>query len=208
MAARSEEKAKEAIKAINEKTGKEANLVFLPFDMTDLKSIKKAAETVKEKEDRLDIVVNNAGEPSSSILLAKSCARLTTLAFKGVMAWPYKIVNGVEVQFVRSHSHFFLPSSHSLILYTSFYSAVEPPRSLCLHPLSPSSPQEHCTTEWVDLSSHRQRLFPRSHFLSFEPRFLVYRGSEQRLRVYVVSLWAQQSCKYPLHDRSTRPPQE
>jgi len=86
LAARSEEKAKEAIKATNEKTGKEENLVFLPFDMTDLKSIKRAAETVKEKEDRLDIVVNNAG----------------------VMAWPYKIVNGVEVQFWNHLGHFAL----------------------------------------------------------------------------------------------------
>lgn len=88
LAARSEEKAKEAIQEVLAQTpgGKESNLVFLPFDMTDLKSIKKAAETIKEQEDRLDIVVNNAG----------------------VMAWPYKIINGLEVQFWNHLGHFAL----------------------------------------------------------------------------------------------------
>ncbi|GAA5831867.1 hypothetical protein JCM3766R1_000132 [Sporobolomyces carnicolor] len=87
LAARSEEKANEAISRINSQTpGKEASLIFLPFDMTDLKSIRKAAESVKEKEDRLDIVVCNAG----------------------VMAWPYKLVNGVEVQFWNHLGHFAL----------------------------------------------------------------------------------------------------
>ncbi|GAA5976459.1 hypothetical protein JCM5350_001695 [Sporobolomyces pararoseus] len=86
LAARSEEKANEAIQEILSENpqGKASNLVFLPFDMTDLKSIKKAAETIKEKEERLDIVVNNAG----------------------VMAWPYKIVNGIEVQFWNHLGHF------------------------------------------------------------------------------------------------------
>ncbi|GAA5898514.1 SDR family oxidoreductase [Sporobolomyces salmoneus] len=87
LAARSEEKANDAIGRINATTpGKEAGLVFLPFDLTDLKSIKRAAETVKEKEERLDIVVCNAG----------------------VMAWPYKIINGVEVQFWNHLGHFAL----------------------------------------------------------------------------------------------------
>lgn len=77
LAARSEEKAKDAISEINRKNpGKEANLVFLPFDMTDLKSIKKAAETVKEKEDRLDIVVNNAGEHPFLVIPIHDRARL------------------------------------------------------------------------------------------------------------------------------------
>ncbi|GAA6019430.1 hypothetical protein JCM11491_004825 [Sporobolomyces phaffii] len=87
LAARSEEKGAEAIREINAiNPAKEANLVFLPFDMTDLDSIKRAANTVAEKEQRLDIVVNNAG----------------------VMAWPYKIVNGVEVQFWNHLGHFAL----------------------------------------------------------------------------------------------------
>ncbi|GAA5869616.1 hypothetical protein JCM16303_000525 [Sporobolomyces ruberrimus] len=85
LAARSQEKAQEAIDEINSNTpGKEASLIFLPFDMTDLKSIRQAAETVKEKEQRLDILVANAG----------------------VMAWPYKIANGVEVQFWNHLGHF------------------------------------------------------------------------------------------------------
>ncbi|GAA6038880.1 hypothetical protein JCM8097_000549 [Rhodosporidiobolus ruineniae] len=87
IACRSEERAKDAMKRINEANpGSEATLVYLPFDLTDLKSAKTAAETVKEKEDRLDIIVCNAG----------------------IMAWPYEIKNGVEVQFWNHLGHFAL----------------------------------------------------------------------------------------------------
>ncbi|GAA5892879.1 hypothetical protein JCM5296_006031 [Sporobolomyces johnsonii] len=86
IACRNEERAKAAIEKINAATpGKEADLVYLPFDLTDLKSAKAAAQTL-EGEGRLDIVVNNAG----------------------VMAWPYKLVNGVEIQFWNHLGHFAL----------------------------------------------------------------------------------------------------
>ncbi|GAA6038904.1 hypothetical protein JCM8097_000566 [Rhodosporidiobolus ruineniae] len=87
IACRSEQRARDAMKRINEANpGSEASLVYLPFDLTDLKSAKTAAETVKEKEDRLDIIVCNAG----------------------IMAWPYEIKNGVEVQFYNHLGHFAL----------------------------------------------------------------------------------------------------
>lgn len=61
IACRSEERAREAIKRITGRsTGKEESLVYLPFDLTDLKAIKTAAETIKGQEQRLDIVVCNA----------------------------------------------------------------------------------------------------------------------------------------------------
>ena len=61
IACRSEERALEAMKRINSKSkGKEESLIYLPFDLTDLKTIKEAAETIKSKEERLDIVVCNA----------------------------------------------------------------------------------------------------------------------------------------------------
>ncbi|GAA5922433.1 hypothetical protein JCM1841_004907 [Sporobolomyces salmonicolor] len=86
IACRNEERAKAAIEKINAATpGKEADLVYLPFDLTDLQSAKAAAQTLEE-QGRLDIVVNNAG----------------------VMAWPYKLVNGVEIQFWNHLGHFAL----------------------------------------------------------------------------------------------------
>ncbi|GAA5961040.1 hypothetical protein JCM3765_006511 [Sporobolomyces pararoseus] len=90
VAARSKEKAEEAIEEIisHIPQGQPSNLVFLPFDLTDLQSIREAAHTIERNEERLDIVVNNAG----------------------VMAWPYKIVNGIEVQFWNHLGHFALVS--------------------------------------------------------------------------------------------------
>ncbi|GAA5938414.1 uncharacterized protein JCM15063_000729 [Sporobolomyces koalae] len=99
VACRSEERALEAIKRINSKTlGTKDKLVYLPFDLTDLDTIKQAAETIKQQETRLDIVVNNAG----------------------IMAWPYKIVNGVEVQFWNHLGHFaFVHYLEPLLLKTA-----------------------------------------------------------------------------------------
>ncbi|BGP30779.1 hypothetical protein JCM10296v2_002536 [Rhodotorula toruloides] len=87
LACRNEEKAHDAIKRINEASpGKPEGLVFLPFDLTELKSAEKAAKTVQEKEQRLDIIVCNAG----------------------IMAWPYELKNGVECQFWNHLGHFAL----------------------------------------------------------------------------------------------------
>ncbi|GAA5961037.1 hypothetical protein JCM3765_006510 [Sporobolomyces pararoseus] len=106
IACRSEERALEAMKRINSKSkGKEESLIYLPFDLTDLRTIKEAAETLKSKEERLDIVVCNAG----------------------VMAWPYKIVNGVEVQFWNHLGHFaFIEYLRPLLVKTA---RANPPSS-------------------------------------------------------------------------------
>ncbi|GAA5937926.1 hypothetical protein JCM10213_001935 [Rhodosporidiobolus nylandii] len=87
IACRSEERARNAKERMDsERPGGEANLAYLPFDLTDLESAKSAAQVVLDQEERLDIVVCNAG----------------------VMAWPYELKNGVEVQFWNHLGHFAL----------------------------------------------------------------------------------------------------
>jgi retinol dehydrogenase-12 len=58
IAARSRPKAEEAIKDLKTQTGKEA--LFLKLDLADLKSVKKAAEDFLSKEERLNVLFNNA----------------------------------------------------------------------------------------------------------------------------------------------------
>ncbi|KAK0205285.1 NAD(P)-binding protein [Desarmillaria ectypa] len=59
LAARSEEKAKEAITKLKEDTGAEA--IFLSLDLADLVSVRRAAEEFLSKEKQLHILFNNAG---------------------------------------------------------------------------------------------------------------------------------------------------
>lgn len=64
LAARSEEKANDAIERL-EKEGLGPNageIVWLKFDLTDPTKAKQAAEWVLGREERLDILVNNAGK--------------------------------------------------------------------------------------------------------------------------------------------------
>ncbi|KAF7375389.1 NAD(P)-binding protein [Mycena sanguinolenta] len=59
LAARSQEKAKEAIADLKSQTGEEA--VFLQLDLADLHSVKRAAEEFTQKETQLHVLFNNAG---------------------------------------------------------------------------------------------------------------------------------------------------
>ncbi|CAK5269905.1 unnamed protein product [Mycena citricolor] len=59
MAARSEDKAKAAIEELKASTGKAA--IFLQLDLSDLPSIKRAAEEFLSKEMQLHVLFNNAG---------------------------------------------------------------------------------------------------------------------------------------------------
>ncbi|KAK0221079.1 NAD(P)-binding protein [Armillaria nabsnona] len=59
LAARSEEKAKEAITKLKEETGAEA--IFLSLDLADLVSVRRGAEEFLSKEKQLHILFNNAG---------------------------------------------------------------------------------------------------------------------------------------------------
>ncbi|KAK4691420.1 hypothetical protein P7C71_g5577, partial [Lecanoromycetidae sp. Uapishka_2] len=63
VATRSEAKAHAAIEKIyaNNKQVKAGRLIFLLLDLADLDSVTKAAEIFLKEEDRLDVLVNNAG---------------------------------------------------------------------------------------------------------------------------------------------------
>lgn len=63
VAARSEAKAHAAIEKIHASNRKveAGKLIFLPLDLADLDSVAKAAEIFLKQEDRLDVLVNNAG---------------------------------------------------------------------------------------------------------------------------------------------------
>ncbi|KAF9524212.1 hypothetical protein CPB83DRAFT_861628 [Crepidotus variabilis] len=59
IACRSQAKANQAIEDLKAQTGKEG--IFLKLDLSDLPSIKATAEDFLSKENRLDILFNNAG---------------------------------------------------------------------------------------------------------------------------------------------------
>lgn len=115
LAARSAERANAAIAQVKSKQP-EAKIEFLPFDMTDVISARKAAQVIIDKETRLDIVGQFL---HSSLAGSSSFGAGDTVANAGVMAFPYKLVNGVEVQFVS------LPFFPLLSFYPSFSSSVD-----------------------------------------------------------------------------------
>ncbi|KAF6745194.1 hypothetical protein DFP72DRAFT_824718 [Ephemerocybe angulata] len=59
FAARDKERAEQAIKDLKEETGKEG--IFLQLDLSDLPSVKRAAEEFLKLEPQLHILFNNAG---------------------------------------------------------------------------------------------------------------------------------------------------
>ncbi|KAF5621009.1 alcohol dehydrogenase [Fusarium sp. NRRL 25303] len=61
LAARSEEKANEAIKTLRKKNPNAGLITFLQLDLGSFASIKTAAATFRSMSDRLDILINNAG---------------------------------------------------------------------------------------------------------------------------------------------------
>ncbi|EAR11456.1 oxidoreductase [Reinekea blandensis] len=89
MACRNADKANSAIAELK-KNLPDADLVFMPLDLSDLKSVKRFAEQFLEQFDRLDLLINNAG----------------------VMVPPYqKTVDGFELQMGANYfGHFLLTS--------------------------------------------------------------------------------------------------
>ncbi|KAJ6459649.1 NAD-binding protein [Mycena sanguinolenta] len=59
LAARSPQKAKDAIEMLQADTGRAA--IFLELDLADLSSVRRAAEAFLKQESRLDILFNNGG---------------------------------------------------------------------------------------------------------------------------------------------------
>ena len=58
LAARSQEKAEAALATLKQATGKDA--IFLPLDLADLSSVKRAAQRFLAQEPELHILFNNA----------------------------------------------------------------------------------------------------------------------------------------------------
>lgn len=61
LAARSQEKAEQAIRELWAANPKAADIIFLNLDLASLRSVKDAASEFLHRETRLDILVNNAG---------------------------------------------------------------------------------------------------------------------------------------------------
>lgn len=61
LAARSQEKAEQAIRELRAANQKASDIVFLKLDLASLESVKDAASEFLRREDRLDILINNAG---------------------------------------------------------------------------------------------------------------------------------------------------
>ena len=61
MASRKESKARDAIKSINAELSMQANIEYLPLDLSSLKSVQAAAQHVNASSERLDILILNAG---------------------------------------------------------------------------------------------------------------------------------------------------
>ncbi|KAH0366247.1 oxidoreductase, partial [Aureobasidium melanogenum] len=81
LAARTESKAKSAIEDIKSQVP-DAKVEFLSLDLSDFDSVKAAADSFKQKEQRLDILLNNAG----------------------IMSVPYSTTKqGYEIQFGTNH---------------------------------------------------------------------------------------------------------
>jgi NAD(P)-dependent dehydrogenase (short-subunit alcohol dehydrogenase family) len=62
ISSRSEERVNKAIDEMKEVAGSvELDLRFLQMDLQNLKSVKSAANSFRQRETRLDLLINNAG---------------------------------------------------------------------------------------------------------------------------------------------------
>ena len=61
LAARTESKARDAIRSIKTALSQPVDIEYLPLDLASLKSVRQAAETVNATTSRLDILILNAG---------------------------------------------------------------------------------------------------------------------------------------------------
>jgi NAD(P)-dependent dehydrogenase (short-subunit alcohol dehydrogenase family) len=88
MAARTESKAREAIESLQGRLSSPADIRYLPLDLSSFKSIRAAADKFQANNDRLDILILNAGTMGNP---------------------PTKTEEGFEVQFGTNHiGHYLL----------------------------------------------------------------------------------------------------
>ena len=109
LCARSKEKYETAMKGINERIpGHTDSIKYLELDLTSLASVKKAAEMFLAENERLDILMNNAGIMASPPGLTKE---------------------GYEIQFGTNHvGHFLLTKELMPILKKTAASSADPVR--------------------------------------------------------------------------------
>ncbi|KAF3360644.1 Histone H2A [Verticillium dahliae VDG1] len=109
LAARTESKAQAAIDEIRKTVPNAAPISFLSLDLTSFDSIKKAAAEFLSKEDRLDILINNAG----------------------IMATPNGTTKeGYEIQFGTNHVGHALLTNLLLPTLKRTAAATSPPRDV------------------------------------------------------------------------------
>lgn len=113
MASRNEQKATDAMKALQDEadkrgSGKKLDLHFVPLDLMHIAGAKSCAEAFLAKEQRLDILVCNAG----------------------VMAVPYKLTDdGIEQQFQTNHlTHFALFNHLAPVMIKTAHQTGHPSR--------------------------------------------------------------------------------
>lgn len=88
-----------------EELGFEPRIEVVVMDLESWDSVRNAAEEIKSRGDTLNILVNNAGEQYQLILTE---SRGMTF-FSGIANTPFRLINGLESQFVVCHlSHFLL----------------------------------------------------------------------------------------------------
>jgi NADP-dependent 3-hydroxy acid dehydrogenase YdfG len=79
---RSEAKATSAIDDIKSEIP-QAQVEFIQFDLTNIASCQKAAQDFLAREDRLDVLMNNAGIVSQSTSCSSASYSLTPLSLDG-----------------------------------------------------------------------------------------------------------------------------
>ncbi|PVF97113.1 NAD(P)-binding protein [Serendipita vermifera] len=101
IGARDSQKTKDALAQLKEETGREP--IHLPLELEDLHAVRKAAETFLGKENKLDVLMNNAG------VMAVAAEKLTK--------------DGYDMQFgVNVLAHFHLTK----LLLPALFAAPEP----------------------------------------------------------------------------------
>ena len=76
ISSRSQARVDEAIKAMGERAGRQLDLRFLQVDLQDLRSVRKAAEGFGERDERLDVLINNAGVSLRASFFQWPCCRV------------------------------------------------------------------------------------------------------------------------------------
>ncbi|GJQ13095.1 hypothetical protein GpartN1_g4886.t1 [Galdieria partita] len=71
LACRNENKAKDAIKNIQNSTGKSSNVDFLPLDLASLQSVRDFSKLFLQKYKTLNLLINNAGVFATKFELTK-----------------------------------------------------------------------------------------------------------------------------------------